>query len=73
MTGGSDWNWYPVDGDIVVWLTEWRAYGFLLNEGAHVSTVTFTSPETGERLIEQVENDEYYYWRERAIEYDDEH
>lgn len=63
-------EWYPVDGPIVVWLTEYRTYGFLLHEGAHVSTISFINPENGERLIEQVENDEYEYWGEHAIDYD---
>jgi len=63
-------RWYPLNGDIIVWLTEWRTYGFLLYEGAYFSTVSFISPETGERLIEQIENDEYELWQEHSHDYD---
>lgn len=65
------WRWQPVNREIVVWLTEWRTYGFLLHEGIYVSTVSFTNPHTGERLIEQIESDEFEYWEDRAIEYDE--
>lgn len=62
---------HPIDGSIVVWLTEYRTYGFLLHEGAHVSTISFTNPETGEGLIESVENDEWERWEDHAIDYDE--
>jgi hypothetical protein len=64
-------HWYPVEGSIVVWLSEYRTYGFLLREGVHVSTVAFTNPEDGERVIESIENDEWTYWSEYAIDYED--
>ena len=64
-------EWQPVDGRLVVWLTEWRTYGILLHVGAHVSTITFTHPHTGERLVVQIENDEYRHWEETALGYDE--
>lgn len=64
-------TWHQVDHNIVVWLTEWRTYGFLLYEGAHYSTVSFRSPQTGERIIEQIENDEYELWGDWAIDYNE--
>lgn len=63
--------WVPIDGSIVVWLTEYRTYGFLLHEGVHVSTISFTNPANGERVIEQIENDEYEFWGDYAIDYDE--
>lgn len=51
-----------------VWLTEYRTYGILLREGAHTATVQFKVD--GETVTEEVENDEYTYWQDHAIEYE---
>lgn len=47
----------------VVWVAEFHCYGFLINRGAHYSTVFM--PGIGEECIA---NDEYEFWVERAIE-----
>lgn len=52
----------------IVWLTEYRTYGILISEGAHTATVEFNL--RGETVTEEVENDEYTYWHDYAIEYE---
>jgi hypothetical protein len=54
----------------VVWLHEYRRFGFLLHRGAWASTVRFQNLD-GSWTEETVENDDYDLWEERAIEYDD--
>jgi hypothetical protein len=52
----------------VVWLTESRTFAFLEHRGAHVSTVFWLADEVA--IFEIVENNEYVFWKERAIEFE---
>ena len=52
----------------VVWLTEYRTFGWLIQEGAHFATVVYTVD--GNDYEEQIENDEYIIWGDYAIDYE---
>ncbi len=54
----------------VVWLSEYRTFGYLLQEGAFTSLIRFM--HEGEDIEEQIENDEYNLWEEHAIDYESE-
>ena len=54
----------------VVWLHEYRTFGYLLQQGAFFSTIRFMLD--GEDVEEQVENDEYEDWEAHAIDYESE-
>ena len=56
----------------VVWLTEYRTYGFLIQEAAHYAVVKYYDKNNSEWVFELIENDEYKGWEEQAIEYDSE-
>lgn len=56
----------------VVWLTEYRTYGFLLKEAAHYAVVKYYDKNNLEWVYELIENDEYEGWEEHAIGYDSE-
>lgn len=49
----------------VVWLHEYRTFAFLVSRGAYISFVTVDGKE-----VFEVENDDYDFWEERAIDYD---
>ena len=53
----------------VVWLHEYRRFGFLKTRNLTHSFVSY-QVEGGEWIHEWVENDEYDLWEERAIEYE---
>ena len=52
----------------VVWLTEDRMFAWLINRGAHYSLVKFE--RDGHEFTALIENDEYEFWEERAIDYE---
>lgn len=52
----------------VVWLHEYRQFGFLLRRNATTSLITFQTWQGWEE--EWVDNDDYDLWEERSIEYD---
>lgn len=54
----------------VVWLTEERTFGFLINRGAEFSRVRFERQGIEYEIL--VENDEYEFWEERATGYESE-
>ena len=53
----------------VVWLHDYRRFGFLVARGAWASTIQYQT-DGGEWVEEVVLNDDYDLWEERAIEYD---
>jgi hypothetical protein len=53
----------------VVWLHEYRRFGFLISQGAYVSTIQYQDDD-GHWIKEAVENDDYDLWEERATDYD---
>lgn len=53
----------------VVWLHEYRRFGFLLSVGAHASIIQFQDDD-GHWIKEPILNDDYDLWEERAIDYD---
>lgn len=50
----------------VVWLIGHKRYAFLVHRGAYYSTVRWE--EKGILYEEEVENNDYEFWSERAIE-----
>lgn len=57
------------ENDVLVWLREYRTYGVLLREGPHTALVQFRLNDE-EVVTEEIENDEWEYWEEHAIEYE---
>lgn len=55
--------------DEVVWLHEYRRFGFLTRRYAYISLVTMQI-EGGEWQQVEVDNDDYDLWEERAIDYE---
>lgn len=51
----------------VVWLTEERTYGVLILMGAHFSVIRYYRNGVGHDML--IENEEYEFWEDRAIEY----
>lgn len=51
----------------IVWLTYYRTYAKLVSRGAFFSVVEI--PDAGRVLIE---NDDYEFWEDRAIEFESE-
>lgn len=64
MSLGNDYIDYSV-----VWLTEYRTFGWLLQQGAHFSKVVYYD-DLNQMQEEQIENDEYITWEEKAINYE---
>lgn len=54
--------------DEVVWLHEYRRFGFLLSRYATTSLITYQTEDGWDE--EWVDNDDYDLWEERAIEYE---
>jgi hypothetical protein len=54
----------------VVWLHELRRFGFLESRGTYHSIVLIQGKD-GSWIGALVENDDYDFWEERAIDYDD--
>lgn len=55
--------------DEIVWLTEYRTFGFVLKRRAYTSMVEYVDRETNEIVFEEIENDEIIDWGEGAIDY----
>jgi hypothetical protein len=53
----------------VVWLHEYRRFGFLLHRGAWTSIIRFQE-EGGRWMEDTIDNDDYDFWEERATEHD---
>lgn len=51
----------------IIWLIEQRRFAFLVSRNAFYSMVSYDP--TGRESFE-VDNDDYEYWEERAIEYE---
>lgn len=54
----------------VVWLTEYRTWGYLIKESAYTARIAFKDPNTLERVEEDIENEEWTRWEEHSIDYD---
>lgn len=54
----------------VVWLKSARHFAWLVSRGAWYSEVEWT--ENGVTITDTVENNDYEFWEERAIEFDSE-
>lgn len=52
----------------IVWLKNRRQYAYLVRRGAYFSDVEWT--EDGIIYNDTVENDDYEFWEERAIDFD---
>ena len=57
--------------DDVVWLHEYRRFGFLKILNSTHSFIAFETEEYG-WVLKWVENDDYDLWEERTIEYESE-
>lgn len=53
----------------VVWLHEYRRFGFLIQQGAYASVIQYQDDD-GHWIKEPVLNDDYDLWEERTIDYD---
>lgn len=54
--------------DEVVWLKSQRRFAFLISRGAWFSVVSWREDDI--EYEDTVENDDYEFWRERAIEFE---
>lgn len=54
--------------DDIVWLNQWRTYAILLNRGAYFSQVKII--RKGQEVLLDVENDEYEFWEDHAIDFE---
>ncbi len=52
----------------IVWLTEYRTFGWLLQQGAFFSTIVYSVD--GIDYEEQIENDEYELWEDYGTDYE---
>lgn len=63
-------TWTEYKDKPVVWLTEYRTFGWLLKVGAYFSTIVYTVE--GIDYEEEIENNEYELWENHAIDYESE-
>lgn len=63
-------TWSEYQDKPVVWLTEYRTFGWLIKEGAHFSTVVYTAE--GIDYEEAIENDEFKLWDDYGTDYESE-